>query len=112
MSKGWNKFEKEAGIRAAGCHVLVKPDNVEEVSEGGIILAHETIANKKGTMVRGTLISIGPAAFYRLGEDDPFYKPGDKVDYVLYGGVNTKGKNGEEYRYLNDEDLFGVIDDE
>lgn len=70
-----------------GHFVAVKPDDVEKVSKGGIVLAEDFDSNKKAraeaAATTGTVISIGNTAWKAYDGDHPDWKPwatiGDKV---------------------------------
>lgn len=83
--------------------IKVKPDAVEEVTAGGIFLAPTTKERDQAATVVGTVIKVGPSAF----SGELVLKEGDRILYAKYGGLVHK-ENGEEYRFLNDEDLIAV----
>lgn len=89
--------------------VLVKPDKVEEVSKGGIILSVDT-KREQAAAEKGTVISIGPTAFKDYGGDENTLKPGDRVAYAKYAGKTIKEED-IEYILLNDEDITAIIKD-
>ncbi len=73
---------------ATGHYVAIKPDDVEKVSDGGIVLATEYDSNLKSreeaASTRGTVIDIGPDAWKAFGSDEPWAKVGDKVHFVRH----------------------------
>jgi len=81
----------------------VKPDAVEEVTAGGIILTPQVTDRDKAATITGTVLAIGSSAF----NGSPIVEVGDRVLYAKYGGLVHK-ENGEEFRFLNDEDLIAV----
>jgi chaperonin GroES len=100
-----------SGIVPLDLRILVKPDPVEEVTKGGIILADTTKDRQKYAATAGTLISVGDNAFQ--GWDATSRKPcsGDRICYAQYSGAEQKGKDGERYVIMNDADLLAVIEE-
>lgn len=103
-------------IRVPGHRVLVKPEAVEKVSKGGIILAQD---DKRQFMAtdRGTVVDVGPMCWrnYDYGQPDwkPWCKPGDQVVFARYAGKIVKHpETEEEFFLMNDEDIQVVLEDE
>jgi len=109
MPKDLNEYEKKAKIKAIGNYVIVLPESVEKVTEGGIILANESLDKQKAMQNRGTLISIGVDAFEYMEESKDAHKPGDKVIFPIYGGVTIYGADDTMYRCINDRDLLSAV---
>lgn len=102
----------KSGIVPAGHRILVKPDPVEEVSSGGIVLStKETREREQMAQVDGTLVAVGATA-WKDQPDGAWAKVGDRVSIGKYAGLLRKGKDGEEYRIVNDLDLVCVLTDE
>lgn len=100
-----------SGVRPLDNRVLVKPDNVEKTTKGGIIL----IDTEKEEMaqVRGTLIAAGVNAWAEAAATSPKFEmplPGTRVLIAKYGGIVIDGIDGEKYRIMNDADITGVLD--
>lgn len=117
-----------SGITPFGDKVLVKPDIIEEVSAGGIVLPSSTVDQHMMAQTSGTLVAIGPEAWQhytevtknqegstwqvvKRGLSKPQAAVGDKVMFAKYGGQSVWGKDGEEYRMLLDEDLVAGIEE-
>lgn len=96
-------------IVPAGHRVLVKVDEAEEVSKGGIIIA-KTIADKQTEAnIFGTLVAVGETAWKDFGGRS-WAVVGDRVAIAKYGGfVIEDPDTGERFRLLNDEDICAVI---
>lgn len=88
---------------------LVLPDAVEEVSAGGIILAHETVDKEKYNSSKGTVVVLGGNVAY----DWEGWKPqvGDRISFYHQGSRFFKGKDGKDYRIIQDEDIIGLLDE-
>lgn len=105
-------------IRPVGTHVLVKIIQVEDKSEAGIILAtnNELERERQGRDI-GTIMDFGPLAYkgYKgalelSGPQDWGVKIGDAVEFRRYDGRIPRTEGYENYRWLNDEDIIGVIE--
>lgn len=96
-----------SGFAPMDVKVLVKPDPVEEVTKGGIILADTTKDKQKYAATRGTLAAIGPNAFLEWGSG-PKPEAGDRILFAQYAGSRFKGDDGEEWVLMNDEDVIAV----
>jgi chaperonin GroES len=119
-----------SGLKPVGRHILVKPDEIEEVTEGGILLPEETRTRYGQAVSTGVVVDIGPDAFthgttevYRLvdgqmrlverrtdGYQHPFCKVGDRICFAKFAGKGIPGKDGDQYRIMNDEDVTGLAD--
>jgi co-chaperonin GroES (HSP10) len=101
--------------KAVGFRVLVKPDAIEEVSQGGIVLALDTKL-EKGAQVTGIVLDVGPEAFKAFNKaadvvDQPWVKVGDHVYFARYAGKRIVDPvDKEELLFLNDEDIAGLVE--
>lgn len=102
----------KSGIRPAGHRLLVKPDVVEEVSTGGIVLVtKDQKAREQLAQVKGTLVAIGDTAWADQPKG-PWAKVGDKVSVGKYAGLLCQGVDGCEYRIVSDLDLVSIYEEE
>lgn len=100
-------------FRPAGHYVMVKPDPVEEISAGGIVVTTEGGKKKEElAQAEGTLVAIGINAWKSFDDGDPWAKVGDRVLYPKYGGRDYKDKKGNYFKILIDSDIVGVDDPE
>lgn len=120
-------MENKSGIFPRGDRILVKPEEIEEKTAGGIVIP-ETIKDQHSMAQSiGILVAVGPDAWthyverstrgmeqtvVRRGYSEPFAKVGDRVLFARYGGVQLNGKDGEKYRLLNDDDVTALVDPE
>ncbi len=95
-------------IDPCGHRVIIKPDPLEEVSDGGIVIAHLEKKRKEGGQHTGTLIKIGPTAWKAFDDGEPWAFVGDRVYFAKYGGYEIE-HGGEKYRLMNDEDVTAII---
>lgn len=101
-------MKNESGIIPLDVKVLVKPD--EAVTKIGSIHIPQTAADKaKYAGTEATLIATGPNAFKEWGAGNG-PKPGDRVLFAQYSGARQKGKDGDDFIIMNDEDLICVIE--
>lgn len=100
----------ESGYYPAGYRVLVKPDPIDKTTKGGIYIPATSREQHGRAQTLGTLIAIGPFAW----NDYPaaWAKPGARVLFAKYGGLHLRGKDGADYRMLNDEQITAVVDPE
>ena len=88
--------------------VLVKPDPIEEVSQGGIVLAVDP-KKERLAVDKGTVVTLGDTAFSGDFKTESPPKVGDRVYYAKYAGKLIKDTDDVEYVMLNDEDVIAVI---
>jgi len=97
-------------IKPIGFHVLVLPDDVEEVSKGGIILRPDD--REKVVITKGTVIDKAEGSW----SDKPlgsYPQVGDRVIFAKYAGsAITDDESGKEYRLMIDEDIKAIITEE
>lgn len=96
-----------SGLVPCEYKILIEPDETEQKSAGGIVLAIATTEKEKMAQVRGKLIAAGGNAF----EDwlPPVPKVGDAIWYAKYAGYVIKGNDGKEYRLANDKDCAAIV---
>jgi chaperonin GroES len=105
-------MQNPSGINPTEFRVLVRPEKVEERTAGGIIIPDQTKDRDQYAVMKGTLIAMSPVAFSyaEWPEGTPLPKAGDMVLYEKYAGALVKGKDGVEYRVINDKDIHAVLD--
>lgn len=96
-------------IVPAGHRVLVKVEEAEKVTKGGIIIA-DTIADRNTEAnIFGKIVAVGETAWKDFG-GRAWAVVGDRVAFAKYGGfVIEDPDNGERFRLLNDEDITAVL---
>ena len=95
-----------------GWRILVMPFRVKEKSEGGIIIAQETLDRARAAVQVGYVLKMGPLC-YKDEERYPtgaWCKPKDWVIFARYAGSRMQ-IDGGEIRMLNDDEILGTIDD-
>ena len=85
--------------------VIVKADEAEEKTAGGLILTSES----KEKPVTGKVVAVGQGATTPEGKTLPMpVKVGDKVLYGKFGGTEVT-VDGEELLILRAEDIYAVF---
>lgn len=103
-------------IKPLGFYVLVKMDVVENVSAGGILLGN--VDREQDACEFGVVEAIGPAAYVgfpgceETGAEGWGVKVGDKVEYRRYEGKRSGVKDMDQFRYIPDSHIIGVVSDE
>jgi co-chaperonin GroES (HSP10) len=99
----------KSGIHPIGDRVLIAPEEVEEVSSGGIVI-HTMNQMEKEQMAQtfGVVAEIGPDCWPGVAP-----KPvsiGERVVFGKYSGMVFKGLDGIEYRLLRAEMIHSKVD--
>lgn len=103
--------ENTSGFEPLDLRVLVLPDPVAE-KVGSLYMPEQHKDREKYAMVFGTLVAVGENAWEEAAKRNPdFVKPlaGEHVMIAKYGGVLVTGKDGVEYRIMNDEDVVARV---
>jgi chaperonin GroES len=103
-----------SGIRPTEYKVVISPKQLDERTKGGIIIPDATKERDQYAQMEGVIVEVSPLAFtYEPREnwgDSVPPKAGDRVLFAKYAGATVKGKDGVEYRIVNDKDIFAVLD--
>jgi len=87
--------------------ILVKRDDEEERSVGGIVIP-DTAKEKP---VRGTVVATGNGKRLKSGQIQALsLKVGDKIYFGKYSGTEIK-LDGKEYLIMREEDVLALIKD-
>lgn len=93
-------------LKPLGDRVIVKQDEAEETTAGGLILAPDA----KEKPQTGVVLKVGEGKLDKDGNLVPVpVKEGDRVLYGKYGGTEVK-VNGEEVMILRSEDIYAVFE--
>jgi len=101
----------ETGIVPVEYKVLIKIDEIDDKSSGGILLPENTREREQMAHDRGTLIEASDMAF----SDWKGLKPeaGDKVIFNKYAGTviqfRREDRTMSRFRLCNDKDVCAVI---
>lgn len=114
MTSQASKTTNTSGIKPLDLRVLVKPDEVETKTKGGIILPEAAADQKKYAMQKATLVAVGENAWEEAASRSIAFvrpQPGDRVLIGKYAGTRITGLDGEEYVLANDEDIIGRLEE-
>lgn len=100
-------------MEPAGHRVLIKPDEVESVSEGGIIVHTDSAKKLEEAGVRkGVIHSIGKTAWIGFANDEPWAKVGDRVYFAKYSGTRLEDpQTKEDLILVRDEDVIAILEE-
>lgn len=93
-------------LKPLGDRVIIKQDEAEETTAGGLILAHDA----KEKPQSGTVLAVGEGKLDKDGNLVPVpVKVGDKVIYGKYGGTEIT-VDGEDVMILRADDIYAVFE--
>jgi co-chaperonin GroES (HSP10) len=82
---------------------VVLPEVVKDTTAGGIALPASVVEQEQLGTTYATLCAVGGNAFEGWRGRIP--KIGERVMIAKYAGLLFRGKDGREYRLINDKDL-------
>lgn len=109
------------GIHPVGNYVLVEIKPVEEKSAGGIVLPEDLAKKEQSVTQDGIIREFGPTCYVGWAgcedEDSPAHEKwgvhvGDRVEFRKYEGKTCAIEGYENFRYIPDICIIGVIDNE
>ena len=93
-------------LKPLGDRVVLKAEQAEEKTVGGIVLAN----NAKDKPTTGTVVAVGEGLYLDNGQKvAPAVKEGDRVLFDKYAG-NEVEYNGEKYLVVREKDLVAIVD--
>lgn len=96
-----------SAIRPLRDRVVIKREDEEHVSAGGIVIP-DTASNEKPT--RGKVCFVGTGEVLKDGSVRPLaVKVGDQVLFGKYSGTEVK-IDGTDYVIMKEEDILAVIE--
>ena len=101
-------MDNQSGLKPLGRAVLVAPYEPERLSSI-IEIPAEVQGRLQMVEQRAVVIEVGSTAW--CDEPVPRAKPGDKVLVARFAGHMATGtKDGKQYRFINDRDIFAAIE--
>ncbi len=95
-------------IRPLADRVVIKPQEKEEMTRGGIYLP-DTASKEKPQ--EGTIMAVGEGKLDDNGKRTPVgVKTGDKVLFAKYAGTDIK-IDDEDYLILAEKDILAVVNE-
>ena len=125
-------MKNNSGIYPSGNKILVKPDKVDEFTDGGIYVPEEVQDKIQMSAFYGYVVALGadfsihtvsvkerfmdnkwvPVERERIGYMEPFAKVGDRIAFAMYAGKTMKGADGEDYKIMNDQDIMATAEED
>jgi chaperonin GroES len=96
-----------SGFLPLGHRLLVKPDTVEKRTSGGLYLPQEVTGRDEMAQVKGVVVAVGEGCWKDTTSAD-WAKPGDRIVFGKYSGLQYDGADAIKYRILNDLDVVGL----
>lgn len=102
-----------SGINPIEYNVLVKLDQVDEKTAGGVFLPDQQKERENFAQIKGTLVAVSPMAFRfeDWPQDCAHPEPGNRVMIAKHAGAQTEGSDGNTYRVVKDKDVLAVINE-
>ena len=101
-------LKNPSGINPAGNRILILPREVARKTASGIILSTEGMSEREQMAnTTGVVVAMGPTCY--VGEPE-WCVVGQKVAYAKYAGLLYRGKDGVQYRMVNDGDITATLD--
>lgn len=92
-------------VKPLNDRLLVKREEAEEKSKGGIILP-DTAKEKPR---QGCVVAVGEGKLDDSGKRVPMtVKVGDKILFTAYGGTEIK-VDGEDYLIMREDDVLAIV---
>jgi co-chaperonin GroES (HSP10) len=98
-----------SGINPQGDRVLVQVEEIEETTDGGIIIPKTQLAKHEMAQMAAVLVATGNDAWSDYLS--PFAQIGERVLYQRHSGIQLRGKDGRLYRLVNDVDIIATLED-
>ncbi len=102
-------------IKPCGHILLVKIEEVETKSAGGIILETERPDERRrheDARQKGRLVKIGPNAWKDISDGTPWAKENDQIFFKRFAGCEIRDPEKKElYRLMSDEDCIAVVEE-
>lgn len=96
----------ETKIRPLGDRLVVKPQDAETTTKGGIVLPGTA---EKDKPVKGKVVAIGTGK-WQDGKQQPLQvKVGDEILFGKYAGTSVK-LNDQELLVMREDDVMGVVE--
>jgi co-chaperonin GroES (HSP10) len=109
-----------SGIVPTEYKLLVLPDDVPNMTSGGIHVPPWVRDQRQAASVTGTIISMADEAFsFVQPKPEPDTEDGlwprvpvvgERVAFARYAGMAVRGKDRVDYRLMNDKDVAAILD--
>jgi co-chaperonin GroES (HSP10) len=98
-----------SGIHPKGPRLLVKPLEIDNTTKSGIILStHSEKEREQMANTTGEVIDMGEECFDH--SPNAWCAVGDRIVFSKYAGLLYLGKDGKQYRLINDDNVVATLD--
>ena len=100
-------------LEPTGHHVLIKPDEVEEVTETGIVVITDEQSKRRelAATTTGEIVAVGRNAWKAFDDGEPWAHVGDRVYFTKHVSKVIEDNN-TEYFLMTDDNVLCIIREE
>lgn len=104
------------GIRTLGNRVIVLKDEVEELTEGGVLMTQDTQKEEQNKVNTGVVVKVGPG--FRRSDDPTIHIPmncqlGDRIQFSQFASsMFPITYKDVEYYVIREDDILVIEDSE
>lgn len=102
-------MKNESGIRPIEDRILIRVHEVEEKTEGGILIPEKYRDRKEMQQMEAVVVELGPLVFHDYADDEEIpIEAGDTIVMAKYAGLLYTGDDKKAYRIVGLKDIVGV----
>jgi chaperonin GroES len=95
-------------VRPLGDRIVVRRHEAEDKTAGGILLPDSA----KDKPQKGKVLAVGPGRLLKDGKRKALQvKEGDTVLFTNWAGDEFKGKQGDNFLLMREEDVLAVVNE-
>lgn len=99
-------------MKVKGYRILVISDELEKVSEGGIVMVYDSERVERAALQTGIVHGIGNTCWNGESFNGPWCKEGDRILFSKHAGrFVIDPEDNAEYLIMNDTDVLCVIEE-
>ena len=105
---------EKATASPIGWRIMIQDHKPAKITDGGIHLADESQDHAQFLNYVGRVVELGPECYKhpKFLKGEPWCKVGDWIVFGRYAGQKIKFKGSDiVYRFVNDDEVLGVISD-
>lgn len=95
-----------SGIRPKANKVLVKPEEIPDKTQSGLIIPIQAVEKEAMAQMYGSVVEIGKMCW--VDEIEPRCAVGDRIIFAKYAGEVFVGNDGIKYRLINARDVVAT----
>ena len=102
-----------SGVNPLGYKIIVRPQEVEAKTSGGLLLPDSKVEKDGFQRREGIIVAKSPMAFHNPDWPEGAAKPqiGDRVMFARYQADEINGRDGLTYWIMNDQSVMATIED-